>query len=565
LRVMPARIRRVVADNKLFTAALVAGVLLRLCAELGYRWWVYFNDSFSYISTALTGTLDPARVSGYSLFLRILLPLHSFALVTVLQHLMGLAVGVLCYLLARRRFDTPAWIAAVLTFPVLFDGFEIQLEHQILSDTLFLFLAVLAVVVLLWAPRPGWIRCSVAGLLLSASALVRSTGLPLIAVFAVYLILIWFPRLRDGRGWLRVIASVAACCVAFALPAAAYEGIYRQQHGNFAMNDSTGVFLYSRVMTFADCSRMTLSPELLPLCSAVPPAQRPIAQAYIWTPATPLDRFPPIKFSALPNSLAQRFAIKAVEAQPLDYATAVFDDTWRAFYWPRSVFPNAATYDEYLFGYHPLRVPDSPVHGYRNTAASYIQGDPLTQVVEPFAGVMRVYQRYIWLPGTVYGLLLLAGLAALVRRWRRGGMDALLPWATSLALIVIPAATAEFDYRYVTTAAPFACLALAIALGRPRRDDQVPRGGQQPGRAGGSEAVDAEADQADAARADSVAGASGVSGGAPGASGGAVPPGRAGGEAGGATGLTGRVAGGGLSGGNADPGHYQSDLTADAT
>src|SRR5262249_50075888 len=130
---MPARIRRVVADNKLFTAALVAGLLVRVCAELGYRWWAYFNDSFSYISAAATGTLDPVRVSGYSLFLRALLPLHSFALVTALQHLMGVTVAVLCYALARRRFATPAWIAAVLTFPVLFDGFEVQLEHLILS------------------------------------------------------------------------------------------------------------------------------------------------------------------------------------------------------------------------------------------------------------------------------------------------------------------------------------------------------------------------------------------------------------------------------------------------
>jgi hypothetical protein len=550
LRVMPARIRRVVADNKLFTAALVAATLLRLCAELGYRWWAYFNDSFSYISTAVTGTLDPVRVSGYSLFLRVLLPLHSFALVTVLQHLMGLAVGVLGYVLARRRFATPAWIAAVLTFPVLFDGFEIQLEHLILSDTLFLLLIVLAVVMLAWAPRPGWIRCSLAGLLLGLSAIVRSTGLPLIAVFAVYLIIVWFPRLRDWRGWLRMAASLVACCVAFALPAAGYEAMYKHQHGKFTMNDSTGVFLYSRVMTFADCSRMTLSPELLSLCTTVPPAQRPIAQAYIWTPATPLDRFPPIKFSALPNSLAQRFAIKAIEAQPLDYAKAVFDDTWRAFYWPRSVFPNAATYNEYLFGYHSLDVPDSPGHGYRNTAARYVQGDPLTRVAEPFARVMRVYQRYIWLPGTVYGLILLAGLAALVVRWRRGGREALLPWATSLALIVIPAATAEFDYRYVTTAAPFGCLALAIALGRARRDEQGladQSGAEQPA------AVDAGAGSA----------AGSVSKGT--VSPGTVSPGGAGGEAGGAPSLPRRIPGRGLSGGKANASHHHGDLTADTT
>src|SRR5262249_57315361 len=41
-----------------------------------------------------------------------------------------------------------------------------------------------------------------------------------------------------------------------------------------------------------------------------------------------------------------------------------------------------------------------------------------------------------------------------------------LRWACSVALIVVPAATAEFDYRYVLTATPFACLAAALAFGR---------------------------------------------------------------------------------------------------
>ncbi len=553
MRVLPARIRRVVAGNKLFAAVLVPAFLLRLDAELGYRWWVYFNDSFDYISTAVTGVTDPVRVSGYSVFLRALRPLHSLALVTVSQHVMGLLIGVMIYALARKRFGAPAWLAVAMTLPVLYDGFEIQLEHQILSDTLFLFVAMLAMTVLLWAPRPSWWRCGLAALLVGISAIVRSTGLPLIPVLAVYLVIVLFPAARYWRAgrWraLRpLVAGLAAFCVATAAPVLAYEGLYDQQHGQFAMNTSTGVFLYSRVMTFADCSKMNLSgdPELLALCTTVPPDRRPIAQAYIWTPATPLDRFPPVKFSAVPNSLAQQFAIKAIEAQPGDYATAVLDDTARSFSWSRPLFPNAATYDEYLFGYHPLDVPSSPVPGYPNTATAYLHGgDPLTRIVSPYAGLIRVYQRYIWLPGTVYGLILLAGLAGIARRWGRGGREAILPWAASVMLVVVPAATAEFDYRYVTTAVPFACLALALAFGTGPRN----------GRASGDGTADS----------DSAVGGAGVEAGLAGAPGVPVSPGRAGGEAGGAAGLPGGVAGGRLGGGGADAGDHERDLTADAS
>ena len=201
-------------------------------------------------------------------------------------------------------------------------------------------------------------------------------------------------------------------------------------------SDATGVFLYSRVMTFAECPKMHVPADELWLCDTVPPAKRPIAQEYIWAPQSPLDRFPPSKFSPVPNSLAENFAIRAIEAQPLDYARAVFDDTWRVFAWKRYVFPNAQTYDEYVFNYKGTPIPSwdrAHLGKYHSYAAAYVQGNPNTQVVDPFAAIIRYYQRYVWLPGTVYGLILLAGLGGIVLAWRRLGGEALLPWAISLA------------------------------------------------------------------------------------------------------------------------------------
>ena len=435
---------------------LIPAVLLRLDAELGYRWQAWFNDSFEYVQNTVHFQLDPTRASGYSIWLKILQPFHTFAVVTILQHLMGLAVGVMVYALARHRFRAPAWLATLATVPVLYDGFEIQLEHLIMADVPFLFLVMLAVTLLLWDPVPSTRRCVLVGALLGVAEVVRSVGLPLLVVFAVYMII-------RRVSWRKVAATVVVCF----LPVVAYAGWFDLEHGQLAMTDSTGVFLYSRVMTFAECSKMSVPNDELSLCTVVPPDKRPIAQAYIWTSSSPLDRFPPSKFSPVPNQLAENFAIRAIEAQPLDYAKAVFSDTWRSFGWKRVVFPNAATYDEYIFGYHSLPIPswdDAKLGPYGSYAAAYVHGNPLTQVVAPFANVLRLYEHHVYLPGTVYGLILLAGLAGLVLAWRRFGGEALLPWTISLALIVIPAATAEFDYRYVLVAVPFACLAAALAV-----------------------------------------------------------------------------------------------------
>ena len=174
---------------------------------------------------------------------------------------------------------------------------------------------------------------------------------------------------------------------------------------------------------------MSLPADLLPLCTSVPPDKRPIAQAYIWTSASPLLRLPEPMFSPTVDKLAERFAVRAIEAQPLDYARAVWDDTVRSFEWNRSVFPNPDTYDAYLFGYQSHVIPVTPYRGYPSAAAYYVRGNPATVIVSPFAQVIRGYQRYVWLPGTVYGLILLVGLFGIARRWRRRGKRGAAPLA----------------------------------------------------------------------------------------------------------------------------------------
>src|SRR5260370_39037032 len=107
LRALAARIW---SGHRLFVLVLIPAVLLRADTELGYRWQAWFNDSFVYVEDTVHFNLDPTRVSGYSVWLKILQPLHSYAIVTILQHLMGLAVAALTYALARHRFGAPPWL-----------------------------------------------------------------------------------------------------------------------------------------------------------------------------------------------------------------------------------------------------------------------------------------------------------------------------------------------------------------------------------------------------------------------------------------------------------------------
>src|SRR5258708_8062096 len=74
--------------------------------------------------------------------------------VAAVQHLLGLAMAVVLYLLLLRR-GVPRWLAALATAPVLLDAYQVQIEQTIMPDTWFEALIVPGLAILLWPPATG--------------------------------------------------------------------------------------------------------------------------------------------------------------------------------------------------------------------------------------------------------------------------------------------------------------------------------------------------------------------------------------------------------------------------
>ncbi len=463
----PAGLRARLRRHRWFLAVLAVAAALRVTAMLGYRPALWFPDSYTYVVTALRPSPDLVRPAGYSMFLWLLEPFHSFAVVAFVQHLLGLALGVIVYLAARRA--VPRGLATVAAAPVLLDAYQIQLEHLLVSDVLFALL-ILAAVVVATRREPGTGTGVAVGLLLAAAALTRTVGLPLLVVFAAWFLV----RARRNRGRRGRFRPLAALLVAALVPIGGYAAWFWQTHHRIGIIGANGVFLYARTMSFADCAVMRPPGDLAVLCDPRPPALRPPSQEYIWNDDSPLVRLPGITFRASTDALAARFAVLAIRSQPLDYLASVATELGRSFTWERQVYPTREIYDLYEF---PARSPEPPTRhpatvGYRLAEQEYERGPIRTVVAEPYAGVLRAYQGVARLPGTVLlAVLLVPPVAAGVRRLtggpRYGTAGWALPWTAALVLLTVPAATAEYDHRYVLPAVPLAFLAAAAALRGP--------------------------------------------------------------------------------------------------
>ncbi len=129
-------------------------------------------DSYDYLWGATHLSPDVINPSGYSLLLLLLEPFHSLVVVAALQHLMGLAVAAMVYLIARRH-GVPAWGATLAAGPVLFDPAQLVAEQLITADLAAMAVMMAGLTILLLRRAPSLPVVTIAGLLIGLSVTIR--------------------------------------------------------------------------------------------------------------------------------------------------------------------------------------------------------------------------------------------------------------------------------------------------------------------------------------------------------------------------------------------------------
>lgn len=422
-----------------FVVVLAIAAALRIVVSLAY--WPGLElggDSFSYLAGAQSLTPGTWHPFGYSLFLKVLSIFGSIGVVPIVQHLLGLALGVLIYALLIR-LGVRRGLAVVAALPVLLDGYQLDIEQFVLAETLLDGLVLAGFALMVWDKRISSRRAAAVAALLVAATLTRVAAAPLLAVAGLYLLL--------RRQW-RPLATYTGVAIAVLV---AYGAWYGATYGSFGYSDYTGYMLYARVAPFATCHYDLPSKEAL-LCPRQSVARRTKnTEFYTWYNGSPLYQ-PGLGDHHQRNVLAKRFAIDVIEHQPLAYAKAVLSDTWHYFTpgrWmaaarielARFRFPDAAA------SYHKDKLHVTVAdRGFDNRP---VRSDPHPALY----GFLRAYQDVIYTQGPLLLAALIGGLAAglgllsMKARRRQARWAAAVFAAGGFLIVFVPSLGAAFSYR----------------------------------------------------------------------------------------------------------------------
>ncbi|MGH3771286.1 MAG: glycosyltransferase family 2 protein [Pseudonocardiaceae bacterium] len=421
------------------------GALLRVLTVLAYQPAILYIDSFGYLDNIHDLRPDGLRPIGYDLILNLVLPFGGLRAVAVVQHVLGLGIAVLIYLLALRH-GARRWLAALASAPVLLDAYQAQIEHNIMPDVWFQALLVVIIWVLTWRGLPGPWHAAGAGALIGFAVIVRLVGITMLVPALAYLVVagsLWASR----AGWRRIGLRAAALAAGFAVLLTGYAGYYRITTGAWGLSGASDGVLYGRAAVIADCERLPAGAPERALCPAQPRDQRFGVDFYVHDPASPAMTvvLPPGESMAEAQA---SFARTVFTHQPRDLTAAVLKDFVKGFRPVRVDAANDVPVDRWYF---PTSYPYWGVQQ-RVQARAFEFGAVPVGVNRALARLLRGYQLTVgYTPGPLLGLGLVAGLLGGfgIGNARRSGIRAASLLVSGLGVTVLMTSAAfEFSWRY---------------------------------------------------------------------------------------------------------------------
>ncbi|MGZ0149922.1 glycosyltransferase [Kribbella sp. WER1] len=473
-------LRKALRTHWLLAVFLTLGLVLRILATIGYTPAIVYVDSVQYLTNM--GKLSPDQLNpiGYDFVLGPMVWLGGLKLVVIIQHLVGLLLGVVIYALARR-LTVYRWLSAVAAAPILLDAYQVQIEQNIMAETTFDVILVAILWLLLAKGVPGWRRAAVVGVLVGAAFTVRAIGMVLLIAVVLYLVVASRKRRAD------LVRRTAAAVAGFALVFVAYGAYFRIDTGRWGFTGAENEILYGRTATVANCDKLPLNDGTRLFCPKEPLGQRLGVDKYAHDRYGDKNWPGPLPPGTTKRELATEFAHLVIIHQPLDVIWAALKDFAKGFAPTRTTSPDDVPLDRWQFQlvYPNLKDP--------NTAKAAVKwGGSEPHVSHVPAVILRGYQLHGgYTSGALLGLCVLIALAAVagVGRAKTSGLRsaALLPAAAGVVLLLGSAAF-EFSWRYQLPGLVFFPLAGAIGLRAILGKDQA-----RPAMAPYPDAVDAAA------------------------------------------------------------------------
>lgn len=465
-------VARTLQRHWLLSLLVLGGLALRVTAEVAYRPALLYIDSFRYLTDLGVFAPDGLDPIGYELLmLGPLMLVGGLGYAVLVQHLLGLLLGVAVYALLRR-FRVRRWIAALAAAPVLLDAYQVQIEHTIMSDLLFQILLLLAIAVLTWRGAPGPKVAAIAGAVLAVCVLVRIVGITLAVPAVVFVLLA--AGIRPHDGWKARWKAAGALAGTFAALLFGYSLYHLSWTGQLGLNDGNSSPLYGRAAVVADCDQLDLTYAERVVCPDEPHGVRQaLGIDYYLHLYKPFDgRLAPSAYPSAQASLGKKVLLN----QPMDMLGGVAEDFFKGFAPTRTQAPGDVPLSRWQFQTHyPMYTPAWYVHGWAEVYDVDLSVDPGA------AGFLRAYQLGGgYAPGTALGVALLVGFAgaAGAGRARRSGLRAvcLLPAGLGTT-VLLTAAGLEFSWRYQLPALVLAPVAAALgATAMIGRRDPAPQG-----------------------------------------------------------------------------------------